>query len=138
MKTKMLAVLAASLMATSINAAELTLELSGLKAGEGNIRIALFDQAEQFFDGEYRIGEIVEAPSSGDSKTVSIGSIPAGEYAISVYQDLNESQSLDTNLFGIPKEPYGFSGDWKRGAASYEEAKILIDDSGKAISIRLR
>lgn len=35
--------------------------------------------------------------------------IPAGQYAIAVFQDVNRDGELTKNLVGAPKEPYGFS-----------------------------
>ena len=37
--------------------------------------------------------------------------IPAGPYAIAVFQDKNNDGKLNKNLFGAPKEPYGFSNN---------------------------
>jgi hypothetical protein len=35
-------------------------------------------------------------------------------------------------------EPYGFSGKWKRGAASYDQAKIDTKVVGSAVTITLK
>ena len=32
--------------------------------------------------------------------------VPSGEYAISIYHDINSNAKLDTNFLGIPKEDY--------------------------------
>lgn len=40
-------------------------------------------------------------------------SIPAGQYAISAFIDLNGNGKLDTNFFGIPREPYCFSKNFR-------------------------
>ncbi|MFA0086643.1 DUF2141 domain-containing protein [Vibrio sp. 10N.261.51.F12] len=119
------------------NAAEVTLKLSGLVAAEGNIRVGFFTDKAKFSEGEYTIGRIIEAPQEGKEVIAKLNDIAPGEYAISVYQDLNLNKSLDKNLFGIPKEPYGFSGNWTSGAAKFEQALIQVDETGTVISISL-
>lgn len=54
--------------------------------------------------------------------------VPDGEYAVKVFHDLNDNGRMDTNLFGIPKEPYGFSNNamGTLGPPSFEEAKFLV------------
>ena len=37
--------------------------------------------------------------------------VPIGEYAITLYHDENGNEKLDKNVFGIPKERYGFSNN---------------------------
>jgi uncharacterized protein (DUF2141 family) len=36
-----------------------------------------------------------------------------GEYAVAVYQDINENKLLDKGLFSIPKEPFGLSNNFR-------------------------
>ena len=56
-----------------------------------------------------------------------MANVESGKYSIAVIQDLNENRKLDTNFLGIPKDPYGFSCKWKRGAASFED----VAESGR-------
>jgi len=35
--------------------------------------------------------------------------VPAGKYAIAAFQDENAEGKLSKNMFGVPKEPRGFS-----------------------------
>lgn len=37
--------------------------------------------------------------------------LPPGKYAVSCFHDVNGNGKLDTNLVGIPSEPYGFSNN---------------------------
>lgn len=116
----------------------LLVTLNGVKAGQGNIRIAVFDEAhrDEFPDGEHLLGVAVSA--TGEEMTVEITNVESGEYAIAVFQDLNENENLDKNFLGIPKEPYGFSGKWKKGGSSYDKALFNTDDVGFAITISLK
>ena len=115
----------------------LAVTVKGMKAGEGNLRIAVFDEAHRngFPDGKYLHG--VEVPATEEEMTVEISNVEGGKYSIAVIQDLNENQKLDKFL-GIPSEPYGFSGKWKSGAASFEDALIDTDKDGFSTVITLR
>jgi uncharacterized protein (DUF2141 family) len=116
----------------------LQVTVNGVKAGEGNLRLAVFDEAhrDEFPEGEYLLG--VTVPATGDEMTVEISIVESGEYAIAVIQDLNENEKLDKNMLGIPKEPYGFSGKWEKGESSYDKASFNTDDVGFAVTISLK
>ncbi len=116
----------------------LLVTVNGMKAGEGNLRIAVFDEAhrDEFPDGEYLLG--VAVPATGEKMTVDISNVESGDYAIAIIQDLNENETLDKNFLGIPKEPYGFSGKWKSGGSSYDKALFNTDEAEFAISITLK
>ena len=57
--------------------------------------------------------------------------VPPGEYAIAVYQDINNNNKLDAGLFHIPKEPYGFSNHYRPSfsAPRYSDCSIQIQES---------
>lgn len=116
----------------------LLVAVEGLKAGKGNIMVAVFDDAhrEEFPEGKYLYGAVV--PAEKEQVTVTIANVLPGEYAIAVFQDLNENGKLDRNIVTKPKEPYGFSGAWESGGASYEEALIDTEKVGFAITIKLK
>lgn len=63
--------------------------------------------------------------------------IPAGEYAIQVYQDTNNNRRLDFGLFGIPREPVGISNWNGRGIpGNFDRHKVSIN-SGTRIVIQI-
>ncbi len=116
----------------------LLVTVNGVKPGEGNLRVAVFDEAhrDEFPDGEHLFG--VEVPAKGEQMTIKIPDLDQGEYAVAIIQDLNKNGVLDKNFLGIPKEPYGFSGKWKSGGASYDKALFNTDEVGFSISIKLK
>lgn len=57
--------------------------------------------------------------------TITVDGLPTGDFAISLFQDLNQNTELDTGFFGIPKEPYGFSGDWKKAKPPLKKLLLL-------------
>src|SRR5690606_37613482 len=81
-----------------------------------------------------------KAPASGNPVVIRIAGLAAGDYAIALYHDRNGNQKLDSNLLGIPTEPYGFSvaaGRNLAGPASWEQARFKLPPDGYSISIRL-
>jgi uncharacterized protein (DUF2141 family) len=76
-------------------------------------------------------------PVDSETLVVVFKNVPYGEYAISVFQDLNGNGELDEKKIGIPAEPFGFSNDarGKLGPPKYKKARFVLD--GK-LSISLR
>ena len=139
--TKKIWVRVCTLLAIFANVAytdNLSVTVQGIKAGQGNLRIAVFDEAHRdgFPAGEYLHG--VEVAATEEQLTVEIPDVEPGQYAIAIIQDVNENKKLDKNVLGIPKEPYGFSGKWKSGKCSYEKALFNIDEDGFEVTIRLK
>ncbi|MBJ6725240.1 DUF2141 domain-containing protein [Geomonas sp. Red875] len=65
--------------------------------------------------------------------------IPPGKYAVAVIHDENRNGKLDTNLFGVPKEGYGFSNDAKGviGAPTFSAASFSYDGKDLDLTISL-
>lgn len=63
-----------------------------------------------------------------------------GEYSIAVYHDWNSNDKLDTNILGIPNEPYGFSNNArsKWGPPKYEIAQFELNQSKKEMVIQVK
>lgn len=65
--------------------------------------------------------------------------VPYGDYAVAVTHDLNDNGKLDTNLFGYPKEPFGFSTNYKPKLSSpnFSNCKISFTQQNNFITIKL-
>ena len=127
-----------ALIPVSAYADTLLVTLNGIKAGQGNLRVAVFDEEhrEEFAEGKRLYS--AEVPATAEKMTVEIPNVEPGEYAIAIFQDLNENKKLDRNMLKIPKEPYGFSGDWKGGGSTYDKASFNTEDVGFAATIKLK
>jgi uncharacterized protein (DUF2141 family) len=126
------------LVASNVYADTLQVKVSGIEVGQGNLRVAVFDEAhqDQFSEGEYLYG--VEVPATAETMTVKISDLEPIEYAVAVIQDLNKNGKLDRNMLKIPKEPYGFSGNWKWGGATYGDASFHAAEEKFSIEINLK
>ena len=118
---------------------KLQITVSNIKSVEGNIMIAIFSVDQKFLGKEMVTGKI-EAVTQTGMMTFTIDDLPFGEYAISIYHDENANETLDTNLFKLPTEPYGFSNDARGtfGPPSFEDARIKFNSNQQNIDISLR
>jgi len=67
--------------------------------------------------------------------TVVFHDLPVGQYAVSVFQDGNDNGRLDTNIFGIPRERFGFSNGVRRPNF---HASLFGFDGDMSITIRIK
>lgn len=102
----------------------------------GSLMIAVFDKAITFPNGEpFKTLSI----SDKDEKQGKVQmNLPQGTYAVAVFIDVNSNAKLDSNMFGYPTEPYGFSNNAKGsfGPPGFKEASIVLDED-KHIEISL-
>ncbi|WP_080237617.1 DUF2141 domain-containing protein [Spirosoma rigui] len=84
----------------------LTIVVSSLSKRTGTIRVGLANSTETF-DGESYRTKVATVPASGDL-VITFDSLPAGRYAVRLYQDLNGNEKIDFNG-AMPAEPFGFS-----------------------------
>lgn len=127
-----------AIAATACQAADLTVEVTGITEATGNVRVALYDGAEGFpRDRKPRAGQDIAAQIS--SVAVTFKDLQPGQYAVAVYQDLDGDEELTSNLMGIPTEPYGFSRDARGtfGPPGFDDAAIALGDEDQAISLSL-
>lgn len=68
--------------------------------------------------------------ATGDKTELTIPNIASGEYAVAVFADVNGNGKLDSNFFGIPKEPVAVSRDAKGrfGPPKFEDASFKVGD----------
>jgi len=89
---------------------EVEVIVSGINVKNGGIlKIGVYEE-----NGFPTIGKSVarkEIAVSEKEVTVILKDIPVGTFAIAVFQDEDSNGELNTNFFGAPSEPYGFSNN---------------------------
>ena len=107
------------------NKATVKVSIAGLKTDEGQIKISVFNNEENWtkesvYDFTCKIQD--------NKCECTMENIPYGEYALFVYQDKNSNDELDTLNKMIPTEPFGYSGikQMLMGPAPFSEAKFSI------------
>ena len=119
--------------------ATLIVNVANIEAQTGNILVALYADQTAFNDETepYRSANV---PADRASAVVTFDGLKAGQYAFKLFHDVNGNGELDTDMLGIPSEPYGFSRDasdpfsapeWKEAVFSLEngetERQISLD-----------
>jgi uncharacterized protein (DUF2141 family) len=144
-------------------AADIDVEIRGVRPGAGQIHAALFDSAKDFaLDLEVRAvvtdsGEISpgiftreddfpnppsqKADLAPSNRTIRLRftDVEPGEYAIAIYQDRNGDNKLNTTFNRVPVEPWGMSNN-PRGAEhapTWDEAKFTLPPEGSRLVIEL-
>lgn len=105
----------------------LTIKLTGVVSSEGYMSIGLYTSDEDFLKPDKTYKGIFIQSIEGITKAV-FENLPNDTYAIAVFHDENANAELDTNFFGIPKEPLGFSiGKLKTfGPPSFNECSFAV------------
>jgi uncharacterized protein (DUF2141 family) len=121
----------------AVKAADLSIDVAGIQSTKGHVLIAVYDRADSFLQKPAAVAKVDAAVGK---VTAVLTKLPAGDYAISAFQDLNDNGNLDSNLLGIPTEPYGFSNDAEGhfGPPSFEQSRVHLAEEGSHITVNLR
>jgi len=127
----------AVLGAAAMWAGSLTVEVTHLSGHKGRIAIGLYNNAKTFGHMS-RLYRGARLTIRGKRVVYTFKHLPKGIYAVSVMHDANNNKTLDKNVFGIPKEGYGFSNNVHHAfrAATFGEAKFSVTNH-KKITIRM-
>ena len=111
--------------------------VTGINVKKGGIvKVGVYEKDGFPAMGKEIIGKDVKV--TAEKIAVTIKDIPAGTYAIAVIQDKNSDGVHNTNLFGAPTEPYGFSNNvyGRFGPPDFEDVSIVIEN-GKTLSLTI-
>ena len=115
----------------------LKLTVSNIKEAVGDMYIAVYADESTYMKD--RFAEVIAPIEAEGTVDVEI-KIPKGTYAVTIFQDENGDNELNTNFMGIPKEPYGFSNNPKImfGPPKFKEASFDFTENGQQIGIELK
>lgn len=99
---------------------------------KGNFYIALYNNEKGFLKTPY---SKIKLSASRIRNTVVFPRLPAGEYAVTIFQDLNDNRTLD-KVMSVPVEPYGLSNNVS-AYPTYANTKFALTGQA-AITISLR
>jgi uncharacterized protein (DUF2141 family) len=116
--------------------AQLTLTVTDIKEHKGALMVAIYDQAGYDADKQVAAGMI---PVTGDTATATY-ELPAGQYGIKMFHDVNGNGQMDTNPFGMPIEPYAFSNNAPAqfGPAKWDAAKFDVAVPATTQTVKLQ
>ena len=124
--------------ATTATAAELRVDVTGLRSGDGEVHLAVFATPETFPDSDGMLAEaIVRAKAAGVHWVFS--GLKPGTYALAIYHDENENREFDRGFLGIPLEGYAFSNGAGVffGPPDFTDAAVTVPGKGARITIRM-
>ena len=117
----------------------LILKLTNIQTTSGTIRIGIYTSKNNFPDeSDIFQHRIFNVPKTGEI-LIKIKDLPYGEYAIALAHDENGNKKMDYRLLGMPKEPFGFSNNFKPlfTAPDFEECAFKYSGEKNKIEIKL-
>ena len=122
----------------NLSAADLSITITGIETAGGTISVGVMDGAEGFPSKREAItGKRVTAVEGPN--TFVIKGLAPGRYAVAGWYDTNANNKFDTNLLGMPAEPYGFSNNARGsfGPPSFEDAAFDLGEENLSITFEL-
>lgn len=106
----------------------LEVNIKNIELIEGDLYLTLTADSSLFPMGEVAEKYRKELKVTDSQMTTVFSDLPDGDYAMAIFQDLNNNQELDKKKFGIPAEPFAFSnGALRKFSPPYfEQAKFEI------------
>jgi uncharacterized protein (DUF2141 family) len=109
MNSLLLYLLALSIVPSPVTSLEVS--IYNVSNPKGSLHLAIYDDPADFEQQKAAIfDQIIPVTSTREVRLV-IPFMADQAHAIAVYHDLNNNGKLDTNAFGVPKEPYAFSNN---------------------------
>ena len=107
----------------------LEIRISGFRKRTGQVYLGLYRQQEGFPGTVSRafLHEQMAVPASGDA-VFRLSEVPAGTYAVSVFDDEDGNGKMKTNWLGIPLEGVGVSNNVRShfGPPHFRDAAVQL------------
>ena len=116
---------------------DLIINITGFETSKGEAMIALVN-SEVNYDESINCRQKM-MPVKDKKVQYRVKDLEFGDYAVKVFHDENSNGELDTAMFGIPKEAYGFSNNAKGkfGAPAFSKVVFKFAAKGQEIFIRV-
>ena len=131
----LLMVAAGSVTAMAQENYKLSVTVSEIQSIKGNILLLVCDEGS-FMKGGIKMGM---TKVEGEKAVIEINDLPAGDYAIMLFQDENGNYQLDRGQKGIPTEGFGFSGNAYSltQTPTFDQCKFTVSENS-AMTIKLQ
>jgi len=120
-------------------AATLTVTITGVHSGKGDVYVALFNTPTNFPDGDYSLRH-VKINASTAPIVVSFDHLPPGTYAVGCYHDEDKLGHFKTNWFGYPLDGYALSNGIRAVVSrpTFAQASFPVGDPATAVTLNVR
>jgi uncharacterized protein (DUF2141 family) len=131
------ALFALAFAAPLAHAADLVIHVDNVKSATGQIKVALYDNAEAFLKQPARA---TQAQADKVGTTLVFHDVAPGDYGFAVFHDANDNGRMDRNLMGIPTEPIAFSNNaqGRMGPPDFDAVKLAVPAAGLDTTVTLR
>ena len=121
-----------SLFADNINT---TIEINGVTVNGGLVYVAVYSN-ENDYKSETAFAKFILQPDN--SSLTYFLDLPEGEYVVSVYQDKNGDEKLNSGLFGMPSEPVGKTNYNLRGVpGGFKKLKAPVNNNSTKLIVNM-
>jgi uncharacterized protein (DUF2141 family) len=109
--------------------------ISNVQTGKGVVVLNLYNCKENFF----KKACLTRTVKADKPTLMFMIDVPEGNYAILVFQDLDEDGKLKLGWFNIPKEPVGFGNNFKPQLSKpkFADCAVSIKGTPTTFSIKL-
>lgn len=108
---------------------DLRVVVTNVKTDAGKLYVWVYDNKDDWLSDRYRTQKVVPVAGNrkGDRVTVDL-LLPAGQYAFTVFQDVDDDGRLKRNFIGMPKEPAGISNNVRPrfGPPGFKDALFTV------------
>ena len=121
-----------------VRSGDLIVDVINIKTAKGELVACLSNESDSFLTDCY-LSEFVAQFENGTSRLV-FRDLPMGQYALSLFQDLNKNRLLDKNALHLPTEPFGFSNNPNIifGPPTFRKCKFSTSESQTYLTIKLK
>ena len=112
-----------------------TIEINGVIVNGGLVYVAVYSNENDYKAETPSIKFIIDPVNSTIIRNLEL---PNGEYVVSVFQDKNGDEKLNSGLFGIPAEPVGKTNYNLRGSpGGFNKLKAPVNNYSTRLVVNM-
>jgi len=112
-----------------------TIEINGVAVNGGLVYVAVYSN-EKDYENETAFVKFILQPDN--ASLTYLLDLPEGEYVVSVFQDKNGDEELNSGAFGIPSEPVGKTNYNLRGSpGGFNKLKVAINKNSTRLIVKM-
>jgi uncharacterized protein (DUF2141 family) len=123
-----------------LQAQNIELRINHIKNENGTIQIMVFQDSLSYHrDNPFQILRFQKATMVKGEMTIAL-SLKPGEYGIILLDDENDTEVMEYNVLGLPKEGFGFAGYYHRGIRrpEFDDFKFTVGSERIIREIRVK